>query len=68
MPEEWRRCFEAPSYEVSDRGRVRNRRTRWILKTYGEYEPHVRLWYHGKRTRYTVHELQSWAFWGGRDG
>jgi len=32
MAEEWRESVDFPAYEVSDKGRVRNKRTRFMLK------------------------------------
>ena len=32
MAEEWRECVDFPSYEVSDKGRVRNKTTGLVLK------------------------------------
>ena len=32
MAEEWRECVEFPAYEVSDKGRVRNKTTELVLK------------------------------------
>lgn len=32
MAEEWRECVEFPAYEVSDKGRVRNKATGLVLK------------------------------------
>lgn len=67
MKEEWRAIEEAPEYLVSNKGRVKQRKTGRILKTHlRNGHPRVNLVYNGKHFNQFIYRLVAIAFVGGR--
>lgn len=67
MHEEWRQIPNFPGFEASSLGRIRNRGTGKIRKTYATERGYLRIRLHSAAGRYTtvpVHRLVAAAFLG----
>jgi len=64
MPEKWLQISRFENYEISDRGRVRNKVSRKILRPGSNKYQQVTLYKDGKRYPFSIHRLVLTAFKG----